>query len=78
MTEQLDRNGVSAVLAGMGLMADVERFEDVHAAHPQLSMQQTRTAGIAAEKLEKAGYEVTRGVGKTGVVGLLRNGGGPR
>jgi hippurate hydrolase len=41
-------------------------------------MQETRTAGIAAEKLEKAGYEVTRGVGKTGVVGLLRNGGGPR
>jgi hippurate hydrolase len=79
MTEQLDRNGVSAVLAGMGLMADVERlYEDVHAAHPQLSMQETRTAGIAAEKLEKAGYEVTRGVGKTGVVGLLRNGGGPR
>jgi len=35
MTEQLDRNGVSAVLAGMGLMADVERlYEDVHAAHP--------------------------------------------
>lgn len=40
-------------------------------------MQETRTAGIAADRLRKAGYEVTSGVGKTGVVGLLRNGDGP-
>ncbi|WP_318013174.1 MULTISPECIES: amidohydrolase [unclassified Mesorhizobium] len=40
-------------------------------------MQETRTAGIAAERLKNAGYEVTAGVGKTGVVGLLRNGKGP-
>ena len=40
-------------------------------------MQETRTAGIAAERLKAAGYEVTTGVGKTGVVGLLRNGDGP-
>ncbi len=32
---------------------------------------------IAAERLRAAGYEVTTGVGKTGVVGLLRNGDGP-
>src|SRR6185503_976079 len=42
-----------------------------------LSMQETRTAGIAAERLRAAGYEVTAGIGKTGVVGLLRNGDGP-
>ena len=51
-------------------------YKDVHA-HPELSMQETRTAGLAAERLRAAGYEVTAGVGKTGVVGLLRNGDGP-
>jgi hippurate hydrolase len=40
-------------------------------------MQETRTAGIAADHLRAAGYEVTTAVGKTGVVGLLRNGDGP-
>lgn len=51
-------------------------YTDIHA-HPELSMQETRTAGLAAEHLRAAGYEVTTGIGKTGVVGLLRNGDGP-
>lgn len=51
-------------------------YMDVHA-HPELSMQEVRTAGLAAEHLRAAGYEVTTGIGKTGVVGLLRNGDGP-
>src|SRR3982751_2442895 len=51
-------------------------YKDLHA-HPELSMQETRTAGIAADHLRAAGYEVTPGIGKTGVVGLLRNGEGP-
>jgi amidohydrolase len=51
-------------------------YKDLHA-HPELSMQETRTAGIAADRLRAAGYEVTTGVGTTGVVGLLRNGDGP-
>ncbi|TAM10124.1 MAG: amidohydrolase [Nevskiaceae bacterium] len=51
-------------------------YADIHA-HPELSMQETRTAGLAAERLRTAGFEVTTGVGKTGVVGLLRNGNGP-
>src|SRR6516225_7487338 len=59
------------------LLPDLEAlYKDVHS-HPELSMQETRTAGIAADKLRRAGYEVTTGVGKTGVVGLLRNGEGP-
>ncbi len=59
------------------LMPDLEAlYKDVHA-HPELSMQETRTAALAAEWLRKAGYEVTTGVGKTGVVGLLRNREGP-
>lgn len=51
-------------------------YKDVHA-HPELSMQETRTAALAADHLRKAGFEVTTGLGKTGVVGLLRNGEGP-
>ena len=67
-----------ASFAGLdALLPDLEKlYKDIHA-HPELSMQETRTAGIAAERLRAAGYEVTTGVGKTGVVGLLRNGEGP-
>ncbi|TFW35757.1 M20 family metallopeptidase [Massilia horti] len=59
------------------LLPDLEKlYTDIHS-HPELSMQETRTAGLAADRLRAAGYEVTTGVGKTGVVGLLRNGDGP-
>jgi amidohydrolase len=51
-------------------------YKDVHS-HPELSMQETRTAGLAADWLRAAGYEVTTAIGKTGVVGLLRNGDSP-
>jgi len=51
-------------------------YKDIHA-HPELSMQETRTAGLAADRLRTAGFDVTTGVGKTGVVGLLQNGAGP-
>ena len=59
------------------LIPDLEAlYKDVHA-HPELSMQETRTAALAAARLRAAGFEVTTGIGKTGVVGLLRNGEGP-
>ncbi len=59
------------------LLPDLEKFyADLHA-HPELSMQETRTARLAADRLRAAGYDVTAGVGKTGIVGLLRNGDGP-
>lgn len=59
------------------LLPDLEKlYTDIHA-HPELSMQETRTAGLAADRLRAAGFEVTTGIGKTGVVGLLRNGDGP-
>ena len=66
------------VLANLsGLLPDLESvYKDIHA-HPELSMQENRTARIAADRLRAAGYEVTTGIGKTGVVGLLRNGDGP-
>jgi hippurate hydrolase len=51
-------------------------YKDLHE-HPELSMHEVRTAKIAADWIERHGYEVSRGVGKTGVVGVLRNGSGP-
>lgn len=77
MTDQL-RTGAPATLANLeGILPDIEAlYKDVHS-HPELSMREKRTAGIAAERLRKAGFEVTTGVGQTGVVGLLHNGDGP-
>ena len=50
---------------------------DLHA-HPEIGMEERRTAEIVARKLEEWGIEVHRGVGQTGVVGVLRRGkGGP-
>jgi amidohydrolase len=58
-------------------MADLEAlYKDLHA-HPELSMQETRTAAVVADRLRAASFEVTTGIGKIGVVGLLRNGDGP-
>ncbi|QSZ47879.1 amidohydrolase [Arthrobacter sp. D5-1] len=53
-----------------------ELYKDLHS-HPELSFQETRTAGIAAGHLEDLGFTVHRNVGKTGVVGVLDNGPGP-
>ena len=59
------------------LLPDLETlYKDVHS-HPELSMQEERTSDIAAKRLRAAGYDVTTGIGKTGVVGVLRNGDGP-
>lgn len=77
MTSQR-RAAAEAALQGLdGLLPELEAlYKDVHA-HPELSMQETRTAAIAARHLRAAGFVVTTGVGNTGVVGLLRNGDGP-
>jgi len=68
----------NSVLAPLStLLPDLEYvYKDIHS-HPELSMQETRTAGIAADRLRAAGYDVTTGVGRTGVVGILNNGVGP-
>ncbi len=49
---------------------------DFHA-HPEIGMEEVRTAGIVAEKLRSWGIEVHERVGRTGVVGVLRRGPGP-
>jgi amidohydrolase len=68
----------ASIFSGLGnLLPDLESvYKDIHS-HPELSMQEKRTANIAAQHLGSAGYDVTTGVGKTGVVGVLKNGGGP-
>ncbi len=50
---------------------------DIHA-HPELGFEEQRTADLVAQKLAEFGYEVFRGIGKTGVVGRLRAGNSPR
>jgi amidohydrolase len=50
-------------------------YRDVHQ-HPELSHQEHRTAGLVADRLRQAGFEVHEKVGGTGVVGVLRNGDG--
>lgn len=70
--------GVAQGLPGPSadLLVELEAvYKDLHA-NPELSMQEERTAGIAAEWLRQSGYEVTERVGGTGVVGVLGNGDG--
>lgn len=51
-------------------------FEDIHQ-NPELGFMEERTAAIVATELNALGFEVQTGIGRTGVVGLLRNGPGP-
>ena len=60
----------------VGAMDLADLYRDLHQ-HPELGFQETRTAAVAARELRAAGFEVTEGVGGTGVVGVLRNGAGP-
>jgi amidohydrolase len=50
---------------------------DLHA-HPEIGFEEVRTSGIVAEHLERFGIEVHRGLGKTGVVGVLQGRPGSR
>lgn len=48
----------------------VEQRRDFHR-HPELGFEETRTSGIVADQLHSLGFEVQRGIGQTGVVGML-------
>ncbi|MBA2918064.1 amidohydrolase [Sphingomonas sp. MAH-20] len=76
--EATSRDSAAPLLAGLPAMLPAleAAYKDFHA-HPELSMREHRTAAIAAKHLQDSGYDVTTGVGETGVVGLLRNGDGP-
>lgn len=75
--EALDKAAIERVSAAVD--ADASRleavFKDLHA-HPELPFTETRTAAIVAKELKALGFEVTTGIGGTGVVGVMRNGPG--
>ena len=50
---------------------------DIHA-HPELCFEEVRTSDLVASQLERWGIEVHRGLGKTGVVGVIKGRPGPR
>jgi hippurate hydrolase len=51
-------------------------YRDLHA-NPELSMQEVKSAAKLAAEVKKLGFEVTTGVGKTGIVAVMKNGPGP-
>jgi hippurate hydrolase len=71
----------ASVPLGQALSARIGEFialrRDLHA-HPELAFAEHRTAALVAGKLAGWGYEVTTGIGGTGVVGRLRRGTGRR
>jgi len=54
----------------------LKTYRHLHA-HPELSLQETKTAALVATQLTTAGYTVEAGIGGHGVAGVLRNGEGP-
>src|SRR5450830_765173 len=50
---------------------------DIHA-HPELSYEEQRTSDVVAQKLSEWGIPVVRGLGVTGVLGIIKNGNSPR
>lgn len=65
----------------MELVAEIEAMQaeltnwrrDIHA-HPELGFEEQRTANFVAQKLQSFGVRVHRDIGKTGLVGVLREG----
>jgi hippurate hydrolase len=51
-------------------------YKDLHR-NPELAFQETQTAAKLAARLKMLGFEVTTGVGKTGIVAIMKNGAGP-
>ena len=75
--DQLSASTASKVLAGLRDTSVWQEhiYKDIHA-NPELSFQETKTAALVASKIKEFGYEVLEKVGRTGVVGILRNGEG--
>ena len=70
---------MSPTLSALQAHADVFTAlrRDIHQ-HPEMGFQEFRTSDLVAERLQAWGYEVTRGLGGTGVVGQLKRGNGLR
>ena len=68
------RNATSDVDA---IYPDIEAlYKDLHR-NPELAFQETQTTAKLAARLKTLGFEVTTGVGKTGIVAIMKNGAGP-
>lgn len=65
------RQKITADMPGL-----MELYRDLHA-NPELSFEEVRTAKLLAARMRKLGFQVTEGVGKTGVVSVMKNGEGP-
>jgi amidohydrolase len=61
-----------------GYQGDLTAIRHDFHQHPEIGMEEVRTADIVARLLTSWGIEVHRGVGKTGVIGVLKRGGGKR
>lgn len=68
-------NLIEPILADVAAVTAIRR--DLHA-HPELCFQEERTAEVIAKALTEWGIPVHRGLGKTGVVGIVKNGSSPR
>ena len=66
---------IESILADAAAIAALRR--DIHA-HPELCFEEVRTADLVARKLTEWGIPIHRGLGKTGVVGIVKNGTSPR
>ena len=66
---------LSAVREAAPAFIDIRR--DIHR-HPELGFREERTSDLVAQRLTQWGYEVTRGLGGTGVVGQMKLGSGSR
>ena len=62
-------NPIDDIVRQSGELARIRR--DIHA-HPEIGFQETRTSDLVAGKLQDWGIEVHRGIGKTGLVGIVR------
>ena len=64
-------NMIESILADAAAITAMRR--DIHA-HPELCFEETRTADLIAKALTDWGIPIHRGLGKTGVVGIVKNG----
>jgi hippurate hydrolase len=62
---------IESILADAAAIATIRR--DIHA-HPELCFEEVRTADVIAKALTEWGIPIHRGLGKTGVVGIVKNG----
>jgi len=79
-TSKNEINGVSVAELKELCKNDSQRleniFKDLHS-NPELPFMEVRTSGIIAKELKVLGFQIIEKVGKTGVVGILKNGNGP-